>query len=596
MMIALPAHKAETPLDRASAPRVRVTPWGEEMAAHAGQAFDWLSFSGAFRPARGISPTDDPMSMVAPVGSPDTKQRQKTLNEEEWKGSKWFDERITYDPHFTEDRARAHKEWLDSRDYRDSLLARSPGGFGRTAAGLAVSLGVTALDPVNYLSFFGPAARVAAIARFGRIGGRVALGGTEAAIGTAIADLAVASDLSARGQEVTADDVAMDIVLGFGVGMFFGAGSGLLSARRTQRAMKQQVNGAAVPELVDSLAHAVEAVGNGQPVNVGPFFTTNGRARSRLLGSTTDWTSDIEYTLRRERGLEPGGAIMPVSQMFSSEIISEPVADAIVARTAERVRMWVPFLSEDGKVRQFGSETEARAFVDGKADARAAALPDGNVVSAKQVEASFVTKAGDETEIQTFRTQTEAKKFLSAKKRRELGGDLETVSFRDGARHRIAILRDPPAGLVDAIEAQPGLVSFPQRPRGADVQARAELRQARRETNRIAMNETIGRMVNGKIRANLDFRQVRPTPVPDTTQAAKAVENTINGKPNPPLIQDMDVEGMLNSERDMLEQVGDLDADERALVDEARTYTNDAEKVQGTYEAMAICMLSKGAS
>jgi hypothetical protein len=152
--------------------------------------------------------------MVAPIGKASTKQQQRTFTEDEWKASPYFDPDVSYDPGMTEERLRAHAEWKEAREYRESLLARSPGGFGRTATGLAVALGVSAIDPVNYIPFFGPAARARAVARFGQIGGRALTSGAEAAVGTAALDAIIAPDLIARGVDVTAADVALDIALG----------------------------------------------------------------------------------------------------------------------------------------------------------------------------------------------------------------------------------------------------------------------------------------------------------------------------------------------------------------------------------------------
>jgi hypothetical protein len=219
----LPDIDVETPQDIIAGQQLRVTPLGEYLGAKSGEGFE-MSTPGVMSQETRIlaKELDDPRPGY-----------EKQMSREDWEAGPWHREGIVWNDEFTPARAQVYAEDYDARQYRKSLIERSPTGF-RSVLGFGAGMVATALDPVNYLSVFGPVAKAKAIMKLGEIGGRAALSAAEAATQTGLTDLAVFHRLNQQGEDLGWLDAALDITFGAAVGGLFGAGGGVLHKRNVE--------------------------------------------------------------------------------------------------------------------------------------------------------------------------------------------------------------------------------------------------------------------------------------------------------------------------------------------------------------------------
>jgi len=260
---------------------LRETPLGEELRARASSAFE-ESTPGQVIEDSGL----DKSELVPRTSLPDRpslersmrshnlrdiqpERRRGFMKEDDYRASPFFREGVEWDRRMTPTRAEQLAEIVDKRNYRDSLFERSPGGFGRAAAGLGASLVGAAPDPINYMPILGPGARALATSRMGVIGGRAAVGTVEGALGAALLSPVIAENINSKGGNITSSDIALDIALSAVLGGAFGGVSGMFTARgeRKRRATKAlKADGA--KRQVDALSKAVEDTLDGEPVSV----------------------------------------------------------------------------------------------------------------------------------------------------------------------------------------------------------------------------------------------------------------------------------------------------------------------------------------
>ncbi|XPV77741.1 MAG: hypothetical protein ACNI27_07420 [Desulfovibrio sp.] len=213
----------------------RDIPLTEYLGARAGNAWDWTSvgrwaeefqIEQAERDAYGtITSAQDSGNWLGIQEAKNGIAKRPTLSQEEWTASDHFREGIEYDPKMTPIRAQALAQNYDARRERERIINKSPFG-ARSFLGFAVELGVSALDPVNYIPFIGQATRTKAIVNMGSVVGRAAVGAADAAISTAAMNVPIYMDLKSRGEKLEFSDYALDVLMGGAVGLAFGAGQG----------------------------------------------------------------------------------------------------------------------------------------------------------------------------------------------------------------------------------------------------------------------------------------------------------------------------------------------------------------------------------
>ena len=246
--------------------------------------------------------------------------------EEDWRASPHFREGVEWDEGMTEARAEAIAEAHDAMILRRAILANRDVGFFDGAAAFVTALATSALDPVNYIPVFGQAARVAAVGRLGRVGGRAALGAGEAAVATAAIQPALLHARLAIGDDVGWQDAALDIAMGAAVGSVFGGAMGVLSRRASQNADRRTAVNA-----TGRVIEAADAVARDESIDLG---ATTGRLADgvdRAVSRADQVDADLMAQQRGSRGDPwPETNALPERRLFL-----EPRDDADIVRFRE---------------------------------------------------------------------------------------------------------------------------------------------------------------------------------------------------------------------------------------------------------------------
>ena len=199
---------------------------------------------------------------------------------------------------------------------RQSIISKGPAGILPGVAKFGAGLAAMAVDPLEVASMFipvvGVGGRVAATARFGKVGGRVLVGATEGFVGSALTE-PIYFGLS-RQQQL--DYTMSDALLNVGLGTIFGGGIGAIGGvlARADAPVAARVDGE--PVRVD-MPDAVRAAPDAVPARVGidPIAARAARveADTSLRQFTNDQIVDVEPTRT-----ETNGDVAPMAEGFDA--------------------------------------------------------------------------------------------------------------------------------------------------------------------------------------------------------------------------------------------------------------------------------------
>jgi hypothetical protein len=151
------------------------------------------------------------------------------ITEDEFKASENYRTAVPFDKGMTRERQAALAEMEDIRQARAFYASKRP------VTALVGTLAGSALDPINYVPFLGPASRAASVARFGRVAGTALVSSADAAINTAVASAATASTRALYGQDTSFDTIVSDVAVAALIGGAFGAVAGSFGRRADLR-------------------------------------------------------------------------------------------------------------------------------------------------------------------------------------------------------------------------------------------------------------------------------------------------------------------------------------------------------------------------
>lgn len=148
---------------------------------------------------------------------------------------KYADLGLKFDRPMTEDEARLLADDRKAEIIRNALISMTPGGVGQTIGMFGAGLAAMAVDPLEVASTFipvaGQATKAAAVLRFGRVGGRVAVGVTEGAVGSALTEPVYMGLSWSQQLDYTMGDALFNVGLGGVLGGGIGGVAGVLSRR-----------------------------------------------------------------------------------------------------------------------------------------------------------------------------------------------------------------------------------------------------------------------------------------------------------------------------------------------------------------------------
>ena len=140
---------------------------------------------------------------------------------------------LTFNRPMTEEEAALLAEGKRAEIIRNTIINAAPQGVLPAFAKFGAGIVAMATDPLEVASMFipvvGQAGRAAAIARFGRVGGRTATGAIEGLVGSAITEPIYATLSRQQQLDYTMSDSLMNIGLGFVLGGGLGSLAGVMS-------------------------------------------------------------------------------------------------------------------------------------------------------------------------------------------------------------------------------------------------------------------------------------------------------------------------------------------------------------------------------
>ncbi len=341
-------------------------------------------------------------------------ESQEALNEE------FGDIGLTFDRATSREEAELLAKGRREEIIRGAIIEAGPKGFIPGAARFAAGLAAMAVDPVEVATMFipvvGPAGRAAAVARFGRVGGRAVVGATEGLVGNALTEPLYYGLSKSLQLDYTMSDALTNIALGAVLGGVLGKGIGVLS--RADPNVRATVD---TPRLDAKLSQetaeiALRQFSTGQSVNI-----------SRLLDGT-DLRSTT--TLSRVDGIDfqVGRAIdFPVGQA------APDLRPTIIAQV-------------EGKPRIFDTVQKADAFA-AKTGGKVAMTGDGFVVR-QPIEGEIVRDPFGKP--LTFDRQRTADKFLASQ--RALPDGAKTVELNINGRKKFGVVHGMTAKDIGALE------------------------------------------------------------------------------------------------------------------------------------------------
>lgn len=458
---------------------------------------------------------------------------------------------LTFDRPMTNEQARILADNKRAEIIRNALIEKSPQGLGAGLLKFGAGLAAMATDPLEVATTFipvaGPALKARAVSRLGQVGGRVAIGATEGAVGQALVE-PIYYGLSKQQQ---LDYTMADALTNVGFGLLFGGGVGAVAGvlgRRAQRA-RGDIDAPDLPSefLEPSLQKEV--------------------AETSFRQFMTDQTVDISSFLDG-RDLRSSTTI---SRVGGIEFQSRPEFPVNVARD---IRPRFLQTDEAGNVVTFNTAQKAD-FAAQSNGGTVVALGDGFAIR-RTSEGDFVrTPTGNVLE---FGNQRQAEKFL--KSARDIPEQAKIVNLGPG---RFAISRDIPDADIRSIEKNLGTTEIP---RGINTREVSVLPNA----DALLGDAVRGVVAKKQVASELAARSadVASDPYADVGAAQRATEiSKGNADLQSSAREDIDY---LQRIVDQIENDGQLDDLSRAEIAELNQIDEKARAYREVAEAAAVCL------
>jgi len=204
-----------------------------------------------------------------------------TLTEAAWKDTPHYRQGIRYFPGMTDAHAEALAARYDQRQNAALFAERGPGG-ATLAGGFLGSIP----DPLNFIPYLGPAAKAAAVARFGKFGGGMALAAADATIGEAVIQPLLAAEATRFGDSYDWRMAVQSMSFAALTGLGFGAIGGYVARLGENRKAR-------------ALVKAASDIEAGKPVDVGDTLGRKSAAPTRLAEIPAEVTEALATPVHR---------------------------------------------------------------------------------------------------------------------------------------------------------------------------------------------------------------------------------------------------------------------------------------------------------
>lgn len=212
---------------------------------------------------------------------------------------KYGDLGLKFDRPMSEEEARLLAEGKRAEIIRNALIEAGPKGVVPGVAKFGVALLGMAADPLEVATMFipvvGQAGKAGAIARFGRVGGRVAVGAVEGGVGQALTEPFYYSLSRSAQLDYDMADSLMNIGLGFVFGGGVGAIGGVFARREPDVAREIEAPRAEAPGAREALDPGLQRQAadlamrqfvNGQPIDIARLIDGRDLRSSTTLSRT----------------------------------------------------------------------------------------------------------------------------------------------------------------------------------------------------------------------------------------------------------------------------------------------------------------------
>ena len=463
------------------------------------------------------------------------------------------------------------------QEIRNAIVDAGPRGLVPGALRFGTSVLTAATDPVELASMFipvgGAAFRAASIARFGRVGGRAAIGATEGAVGSLLTEPLYYGLSQAQQLDYSMEDALFNV----GAGLFLGGGIGTVAGIFSRRDLNygdiaeatrfdnQVISGDAVELPAPPAAARAEGVDE---------VATDAAARQRFREETygfmggrqsfelavrmmaNDASVNVELTMPRavprpqtlsEFVRERGGinSTDPAVRAQLDELQAAGIDPEEITRIAQEGGVVAPVGANT--LQEMATLAQQRGFIDA-ADGVA-------LVGALRQEAggSFVFRRQDKRKANQWRKYHQAENDIQAEllRREDIRSELDAIGYRDATEDEIGLLSSEMA-------------------RGRTLDEAAKV---------------IGIQAEGLRAAAIARRMQDPAndPLADFDASMRADRTP----------EDFDFDEAMVREEEVLRQMevdGTLTAEQRAVLDEIRTIDERADTYIQAVQAAAVCV------
>jgi hypothetical protein len=494
------------------------------------------------------------------------------LDEAGWKASEFARDGLKWEPGMTRARAAALADLYDESQYRQYILSNAKGGA--YAAGIAGQFLGAATDPINYVPVLGPATKLAAVAKFGRIGGGALVAGADAALNTAAAGLLTRDARATYGDDVSWTSFAIDVAMGAAIGGAFGGGVGAWERLRANRVANT------LPRVGQAQAALSEAAGD----------IVNGRS-IRLSDATI-------AAMRRD-----AGELAPELRRASNAATEFP------AERLERPTSLTEFIARAGGMRDEGGELAAMGLT-GEGVGRGANLRRGygSVINQRGMSIDQAREAAEEAGYLVRADEnatTSVNDFLDAISREARGERVYSVRDAEQAQlyeQRLLETRQTEAALQREADADDAIIEASDE---MGVVLTPDEREAVRTAvldHGMAADDAIESVVRAGTKGLFLAREIDPSEVPPffddefaAAEAAASIGKPLSGEKAFAEDLGIDIEtgdsaAML--ELDQLRQAGRLTEADEAMLAEIDGEASRAQAIGDALIAAALCRMT----
>jgi hypothetical protein len=263
------------------------------------------------------------------------------LMAEEWQQSPWYRPGLAWDEGLTPGRARAMAEIHDENTYRRWVIGQRQAGLPEQIAGFGAAVVGSIPAAENFIPLAGPAFKAAqvaklaragipvmeaATARFGQIGGRALVMGTDAAAGTALAEPFLISSRRAFGDDVGLADAMLDIAMGAMVGAAIGGAAGVWARGRApaDAPVEPTPSFRSQQAAADVMGKSMLDVADGRPVNLAEAPAVRSELEA-MIESTGRRVGDAERAPFREVTADPARRAEDLTEFYRRAVSEEGV-------------------------------------------------------------------------------------------------------------------------------------------------------------------------------------------------------------------------------------------------------------------------------